>query len=315
MSKLKGIHTRLIITAVLVAVLLSVVDLRELQKTLAGVSLTALCTAALGYACTQMISAARWRVLARAAGVPVSLGRAIRIFYVGMYVNAFCFGTVGGDLVRALLLTEGKRDKDVSLATVVADRALGLGVLAVIGIVFGIVSGSLSRQPAVAYAAFAVALCAVAGWKLAPHAGSFAGRILPKFEERFTRVTRAFPHDRGVLARAIALAAVYHLAQITVIGIVIKEMGGEVPVTYLLFAVPFINIVGTLPLSWMGVGVRETAYALFFAPQYLSKEEAVLVGVIWLLGMTVASAIGGIVASLTGDLTVVRSGRVEAASA
>lgn len=308
--QLKAIHTRIIITALLIAVLLYVVDFKQLQQSLRSMSLLALCTAAVGYALTQMISAARWRVLARAAGIFVSYPRALRAFFIGMYVNAFCFGTVGGDLIRALLLTDGARDKDVCLASVVADRALGLGVLAVIGVLFGILSGSLAEQPALAYVAVAVAVCAAIGWRFVPSFATASGRILPRFEQRIARLTRAFPHDPRVLAKAASLAAVYHLAQIGLIAVIIKEMGGDVPLTYLLFAVPFINIVGTLPLSWMGVGVRETAYALFFAPHYMTKEDAILVGVIWLLGMTVASAIGGIIAMLSGDLALIRRKRL-----
>jgi len=308
---LRGIHTRIAITALLIAGLLYLVDLRQLMQSIRSVSLLALCTAAAGYALTQTISAARWRVLARAAGLQVSYGRALRAFFIGMYVNAFCFGTVGGDLVRALLLTKGARDKDVCLATVVADRGLGLGVLAMIGIVFGIVSHSLAKQPVVAYAAIAVAICAVVGWRFAPSLGRLGGRLFPRIEERLERLGAAFPHDPRILAKAVALALIYHLAQIGLIAVIIREMGGDVPLAYLLFAVPFINIVGTLPLSWMGVGVRETAYALFFAPHFMSREEAVLVCVIWLLGMTVASAIGGIIALVSGDIAVIRGRRIE----
>ncbi|NLF24830.1 MAG: hypothetical protein GX589_04135 [Deltaproteobacteria bacterium] len=129
----------------------------------------------------------------------------------------------------------------------------------------------------------------------------------PRWSERLSALERAFPHDKSVLGRVIGLATIYHLSQIAVIGMIIKEVGGSVPWSYLLFAVPFINIVSTLPLSWMGLGVRETAYVLFFAPHYLTRENALLIGVIWLLGMTITSAVGGILAALSGDYNLLKT--------
>ncbi|HQH27007.1 MAG TPA: hypothetical protein PLP17_06385, partial [Oligoflexia bacterium] len=54
-------------------------------------------------------------------------------------------------------------------------------------------------------------------------------------------------------------------------------------------------ILSTLPISWMGVGVRETLYVLFFAPRYLDEPQALLFGGIWLAGMVVAAGFGGLV--------------------
>ena len=288
-------------TALLVALLLWAVDFRQLQEKILSVSLPALLTAAVGYALTQIITAVRWHVLLQAAGIQCRLARAVRAVFIGMYVNAFCFGTVGGDLARAMLVAGGKLDKGVSLATVIADRALGLGVLAAIGIVSGLAFGSLSQQPQIAFTAVGVIVLAVVGWRFAPSLTAIASRTAPRFAETLTALGRAFPRDGRVLSRAIALAIAYHLSQIAVIGVIIGEIGGAVPWSYLLFAVPFINIISTLPLSWMGVGVRETGYVLFFSPLYLSRESALLAGMVWLLGMTVAGAVGGIVAALSGD--------------
>jgi uncharacterized membrane protein YbhN (UPF0104 family) len=192
------------------------------------------------------------------------------------------------------------------LATVIADRVIGLSVLACIGLTAGLIFGSLSSQPIIAAAAFAVIVLALIGWHFAPVILNLASKKLPGFADKFKRLKDAFPRRWSVLAKVVGLALLYHLSQICLIGLIILELGGKVPLSYLLFAVPFINIAGTLPLSWMGVGVREAAYAVFFAPAFMTKEAAILVGIVWFVGMTLASALGGILAALSGDLAAVR---------
>lgn len=76
-------------------------------------------------------------------------------------------------------------------------------------------------------------------------------------------------------------------------------------------AIPFVNILGSLPISWQGLGVRETAY-IFFLSSYLSNEQAVAFGAMWFLGVTVSSAIGGVVSALTGELKVLKANPLNA---
>lgn len=306
--KRTGIYTRLVVTLLLACILAFLVDLKALGEQIRQLSWLVVGTAAVGYALTQIISASKWHLLLRSAGVPITLARTVRIFFIGMYVNAFCFGTVGGDLIRAFLAST-ETQRSLGLATVVADRALGLSVLACIGLSAGIVFGSLTSQPSIAFAALGLIISAMLGWHFAPALLSLSSKRFPHLSDKFERLKEAFPRRYSVILKLIGLALVYHLSQIFLIGLIITELGGTVPLSYLLFAVPFINIAGTLPLSWMGVGVREAAYAALFAPAFMTKEAAVLVGMVWLLGMTLASALGGILSAISGELATIPTRR------
>ena len=69
------------------------------------------------------------------------------------------------------------------------------------------------------------------------------------------------------------------------------------------------NIASSLPISWQGLGIRENSYIFFLtaAPAIVSKEQAVAFGALWLLAVTVSSAIGGIVALVSGDLRTLKA--------
>lgn len=72
----------------------------------------------------------RWCLLVRAVGIPLSMRDALRIGFLGYLFNLAPLGIVGGDLVKALMLSRehpGNRAK--ALASVIVDRILGLYVL------------------------------------------------------------------------------------------------------------------------------------------------------------------------------------------
>jgi uncharacterized protein (TIRG00374 family) len=69
----------------------------------------------------------RWYLLVRAVGLPFTLWNAVRLGLVGTFYNTFLPGSVGGDLVKAYFIAQGHPErKAVAVATVVADRLVGL---------------------------------------------------------------------------------------------------------------------------------------------------------------------------------------------
>lgn len=72
----------------------------------------------------------RWQRLGQALLVPLAAGAAARIGALAYLFDFAAFGAVGGDLFKAVSLARLYPDKRaVALATVVADRAIGLGTL------------------------------------------------------------------------------------------------------------------------------------------------------------------------------------------
>src|SRR5262249_23657533 len=78
---------------------------------------------------TQVVSALRWRVLARALGFERPLRQLTGIYFIGMYFNLLLPTSVGGDVVRAWYLDGGSRRRLAAFASVFLDRVSGLLVL------------------------------------------------------------------------------------------------------------------------------------------------------------------------------------------
>ncbi len=315
--KIKGKHIKLVLTTVFLVVLAKIIysNFDNLVDTVSKTSIWLVFITALLLGCTQAISATKWWVLVNAAGIPTSLPKAIRIFLIAMFVNAFGFGTVGGDILRAIMLGGGEKGKSVCLATVVADRAIGLGVLASLGLCFGLFFGSVnSETPVLMGVATLVAVLAVFGWWFIPDILKVASKFLPRFDKFFSKLALAFPKEKKIFSKVVGLAVVYHLSQTLLVWGVVSTVTDGVPLTYVLFAVPFINLISTLPLSWLGLGVRETLYITFFSTysNYLTEPEAILVSMVWFLAMTIVSVSGGVLAVITGDYDKLSRSSIEA---
>jgi glycosyltransferase 2 family protein len=82
----------------------------------------------------------RWYGLVRALDLPFTLRSAFRLGMVGTFYNTFLPGAIGGDIVKSIYIAKGHPGrKPAAVATVVADRLLGLfGLLVFGGVIAGI---------------------------------------------------------------------------------------------------------------------------------------------------------------------------------
>jgi glycosyltransferase 2 family protein len=301
----KGVFKILVSISMLTLVLYSV-NFTELQASLRQISLPTALVFICGYAFSQVISAFRWWIVSRGAGIQSRFKTAVSAAFVGMYINVFGLGTLGGDLARALLLTGDKNERQISLATVIADRTFGLAVLALIGVSASFFFYSQKLSSSLILVAFGVIVCVALAWVLGPKvAQRFFGDS--RVGVLINRMSQGFPRSKSVLLSMFIVASIFHIFQIALFGFLAEGIGVHIPFSFLLVTIPFANIISTLPLSWMGLGIRENVYVFFFVPQFFTHEQAVVCGALWLMAMTATSAIGGILAVAGGGLKLVKA--------
>lgn len=275
----------------------------QLAITFRNIPIPQLLLVVVGYFAGQLLSSYKWCTIANAGGVEASYPAALRAYFIGMYLNCFGLGTVGGDVARGLLLAPGQHRKAEALASVVADRLHGLAVLSGIGAVAACTYGIHSLEPRLAFVLIGLGGGIALGWFFAP---PIVLKLLPasnKFRHKVEAILGAFPRRPAIIIRITAISIVFHLTQISLHRVMGLAVGVEIPWSVLLVTIPFVNILSTLPISWNGLGVRERAYVFFLVPTVLQPEHAVAFGAMWLLAVTVSSAIGGIVAVVTKDFS------------
>ena len=105
---------------------------------------------------TTVVSAWRWRLIARGLGLPIPLGRAVAAYYRSQFLNSVLPGGVLGDVHRGVRQGEEAHDVSAGLRSVAWDRAAGQVVQVALAVVVLLVLPSPVR-PALAAIAGAIA--------------------------------------------------------------------------------------------------------------------------------------------------------------
>ncbi len=283
MPSLKGIigsvWFKAALSVVLLAVLLHGTDVSELRGAVAHATAGWVLIAFLGYLGSQLISVVRWQMLARPLGFDASFGRYFVCYFSGMYLNLFAPSTVAGDIGRALFLAGDKR-KTLAFTTVIADRGLGFVALTWVGAI-SILAQPYYPVPALLYyAAWVVPPGTLAAWLFLPQ---LAVRVLPpanKWRILVERDLAPYWRDWQLLLRTSLVAISFHLVQIATQVVLAWSLQLQVPTSFFLVFVPVVNILGMLPISLSGIGIREAGYVLALATVGIDRESAIALGLL-----------------------------------
>jgi glycosyltransferase 2 family protein len=282
----------------IVAYILVTVDRRAMVERLAGAQPAWLAAAVAIYVSGQMLSAWKWALLGNAVGFARPYADYGRFYFIGMFFNLFGPSTIGGDLVRALYLGEGRRP-GLAINSVLFDRVSGLALLMALGAVALMAFPEYGLPPVLETGIAAGGLLLVAGWWTCPR----LIRLLPDHNRLRRQVENElgpFWRDRRLLAVAAAVSLVFHLTQVVVQWIVARAVGAEVPFSYCLIYHPLVSVMTALPFSIAGFGVREGGYLYFLGAIDVDDSIAVAIGLLWFAVSAVSGLVGGVLFLASG---------------
>ena len=232
----------------------------------------------------------RWQCILKAHGMAISFPRTLELTFIGQFFNAFMFGAVGGDAIKAFHVASAfPESRTEAVSTVFIDRMIGM--LALFGIATAVLLTRFHfflRYPQTRSVAIALVVVLVAVSALLFLA--FRRNLLEQFaifrtlESRtrlgavLSRTYRAFhaclTHP-GLITRTILLSLVNHLALIAAAallgaGLEIRTVPPTDPPrpalvqasvefgTYLT-VFPIINGIASIPATPGGLGTRDAA--------------------------------------------------------
>jgi uncharacterized protein (TIRG00374 family) len=257
------------------------------------------------------ISAFRWRALLRVLDIPVSLGQLLRVAQIGQFFAVLVPGVAGDDGTRFYYISRfapGRARQACS--TVLLDRVLGFGSLFVVSLFCIPLNWSLMEQtPGTRLIGFV--FLAVGGLMLVSGAVFFA---VPKAKlDAVIRAVQARFESSRLVADLTGAAMVFSGRRAVLAGVVFGALltqlvlsasfwaGGEavgISLNLLSWAsfVPVILVAAVLPITFAGIGVRDTLLFLFLGGVARSDPERVAALSILMLafGLTTAS-LGGVV--------------------
>jgi len=251
------------------------------------------------------IRAVRWFVLLRGLDPTIPFGRLLHLYFVGQFFSSFLPSQFGGDVVRALELTQDTASS-ASIGTVLLDRMTGLLVLFVMGLavlpfnaarmelwlvwlLLGVAGGGLVAGGLVLEGKL---LRRLTGWL--PPALSLAGQgPLAKVYAAITGCGR-----RAVL-NAFGISVLFNLVNVLINWLCGQAVGAGIGLSYFFVATPLLSVSGLIP-SIGGWGVREAVSTAIFTPAGAGENVAAALGMA-LGGVTLAAGlVGGVIYGIEG---------------
>jgi uncharacterized membrane protein YbhN (UPF0104 family) len=305
---------RVLISVGALGFLLWQIGLGETIAVLRSADLRLLLAALVLFLVSLIIRAGRWAVLLWALKLRVSFKRLVYLYFVGTFFNSFLPSGFGGDVARAVELTQDT-PPPAAVGTVLVDRMTGLLVLLMLGLI--------ALPFSIAHLPFWLVwlLIAVAG-------GGLAGGALI-LEGRWLRRATAWLPDRlslagsGALGRiyaavsgcgwraigqALAISLVFNLINILINFLCGRAVGIDLSLGYFFVTAPLISISLMIPVSIGGIGVRDWVVVALFDPVGVSSNTAASMSLSLYAVSAAAGLVGGLLYGIQG-LREMRQGK------
>lgn len=280
--------------------------------------LAALCTLF-----TMTVAATRWWWLLRVNRLAVGFWEAQRFTWIGMFFNNLVPGGTGGDLIKAVYIMKHCPGGRVpALVSVIVDRVMGLGSLAVLAAV--VVLFHLDRFGRLAIAIWAVVLgvCLLGVVAFSRRLRDWTGlkwllaRLPASLQSPLQRIDQAVFFYRGHTA-GMALWTLIgignHVVSVACVLILGEALNVGLPAADYFVLIPIANIVTAVPIAPNGWGVGEFLYRYLFGtygavhltavvdPVRVMGTRGVALSVLYRIQVTLLSFLGGLLVLLEKD--------------
>ena len=198
---------------------------------------------------SRLFVIARWHVLLRSGGVRIPFSRSAELTLMGLFASHFLPTTIGGDVVRLAGVMQMGFDRAICLASIAADRLIGLG-----GMLFAIPFGLIPAWEDLGQAA------------LASH--SFALMVSLQRPFQFVRRTlqtfSIWLHQPRALFASLLCTWGNMLFIFGAIYMLVEGLGNHVPFWLIAGLYSLAYLVTLIPISINGYGVQELSLSLLF---------------------------------------------------
>ena len=290
------------ITALLLAAVLTYVDLHALWQKVRAVDPRWLLLSWGGLVVGYVLCGVRWAWMAEGLGMSVSMSRKITLYFLGMFASLFLPSTIGGDVLRGILLARGEGRTGAgwqATASVLLDRINGLY--------------ALSLLVSLAMFAFHWPMVWWLGWGIGVTAMWVGLMLYPRLHHRIPArfgAIRDLPIGEPLLRRrwwqSLPISFVFQV--LVVQAHVFLGMAVGLHMSWPAFAVMvgLVGLMAFLPISLNGLGVREAGYVGFAVYFGADASAAAAMSVLWLVVLSLASLPGAVVLWRLGGLSSFR---------
>lgn len=279
-----SLSLRVAVSGLLLAYLIRLSAFTEIARAFSRINPLYLLAFFLLYFLSVSMQAARWKVLLKAWDLTQTFGALLRRLLIGLFFNNFLPGSLGGDAFR---LYSGGRDTgkvEAVAATIFYERILSYASL----VTLGLLVLSFRFDPArdwvfwLLLGGVFLALVGVTIISTIPAFGKWAEAFVTRFPFAEKLRLKDWVHSfrfkvshPGMLAAVFLVSFLIQLTDILSFWVVGSAIQLPVKFTDLLLFVPLLYLAILLPLSFNGIGIRESVFVIFAASWGIASADAV----------------------------------------
>ncbi len=300
---------KLLLTTALLVAVVQYVDLAKVWELIRTVNpawlLASLSCLAIGY----VMCGVRWAWIAGGLGIEVSRRRKVKLYFLGMFASLFLPSTIGGDVIRGVLLakTGGRKGIGVTAgASVILDRVNGMyALLLLLTICMLFFDWSLTWW----MTWLAVVAAAWGGMLFYPLVDRYLVSRLPEKLAKLKSLPLMEPGFQKMWWRSMPVSFLFQLLIVQAHFFLGMAVGLEMSWAAFSIMVGLVALVATLPISLNGFGVREAGYVSFAVYFGASGDAATAMAALWVIVLGVTSLPGAWVLWRLGGVKAVVSER------
>jgi uncharacterized protein (TIRG00374 family) len=307
MSGKRLFYLKIFLTVVLLGALFLRVDFASVLRALGQFSARVWIANAFLYFFCWIIATVKWKVLTPT----VAFGKLLRLNFVGQYYSTLLPGQIAGEAIKAYRLGKGRADAEALAASVIVDKITGLAALLVVALA-GLFATRTAISPPVLwfFAAFGIVFSVAIFWV----AIGWTPKVFRAGASRFgtfrERAEKLWDSSRGYLRRPTALllstvfGIVFQLCAVLMNILFSRELGVTISFSDWCWLFALISLVGILPFTIAGLGLREASFVGVMALAGVSAEKALAMSLA-IFGLLLAGAVvGGVMEFCRRDETI-----------
>ncbi len=272
MSKPLISAVKLLFTILLLFLVFQSIDISRISSDLSGFDWKAMAMLLIACWLGQFLCSERWRIFAASLGMPGSYRSYVQMYFAGMLFNIGLPSLIGGDAVKAYLLSRKTgKPLHVGLASVLQDRASGLITLLFYGstaiLLYPLAWRGFPLWIAYLFAWIGVALVLVLVLQGEKLYGRFLHPGSMQFYQRVLRTVADFHRALGnydMRKYAFLRVALYSFINSALVLWIFQQVtiaaGYRVGIVPFSSLYPLVTIATMLPITLGGLGVREWFY-------------------------------------------------------
>lgn len=290
---------KILVSAVLLALIFYGIDFNQLRETLVDMNIFLLIISLLLPFSNRLLMPIKWNLLLKALDIEVSWFRAIKIYYISSFLGLFLPPTIGADAVRAYYVSETNHQLPKIISSIVVERIIGLISLMVFAIIAGFIflkyfsdfNFDLPKFFTISVLSAVIIICgfliSLSEWfehhllnviKKFTHK-KIIGKILT-FIQKFYHSYVLYKNKKGTLFLFFILTCLEISLKAVRTYIIAMALNADVPILYYFAFIPIMLLLIRLPISMNGFGIHEGGFIYFLSLMGVSSSLAFSIGII-----------------------------------